>query len=42
MSGPRPTVLGDNFEASRELIVAGAHEVSLALGFTASQAAAAE
>jgi DNA-binding IclR family transcriptional regulator len=42
MSGPRPTVLGDNFETSRELVVAGAREISLVLGFNAEHAAAAE
>lgn len=33
MSGPRPTILGESFEASRELITSGALEISRALGF---------
>jgi DNA-binding IclR family transcriptional regulator len=42
MSGPRPTILGQNLEASRELIVSGASETSAALGFASERAVAAE
>jgi DNA-binding IclR family transcriptional regulator len=42
MSGPRPTILGQNLEASRELIVSGASEISAALGFASERAVAAE
>jgi DNA-binding IclR family transcriptional regulator len=36
MSGPRPTVLGEHGENSRELITSGAREISHALGFGAA------
>lgn len=42
MSGPRPTILGQNLEASRALIVSGASEISAALGFASERAVAAE
>jgi DNA-binding IclR family transcriptional regulator len=42
MSGPRPTILEDNVEASRELILSGADEISAALGFTGELTAAAD
>ena len=41
MSGPRPTILEENLEASKELILAGAREISAALGFRGEPAAAA-
>jgi DNA-binding IclR family transcriptional regulator len=40
MSGPRPTILGENLETSRELIVAGARDISAALGFAGERTAA--
>jgi DNA-binding IclR family transcriptional regulator len=40
MSGPRPTILGDHAEASRELITGAAAEISRALGFAAEPRAA--
>jgi DNA-binding IclR family transcriptional regulator len=42
MSGPRPSILGENVEASRDLITEGALEVSRALGFAADELALAE
>jgi hypothetical protein len=42
MSGPRPTILGDNAEASQELIMSGAREISRALGFVAPELLVAE
>jgi DNA-binding IclR family transcriptional regulator len=42
MSGPRPTILGDNAEASQELITSGAREISRALGFVAPELLVAE
>jgi DNA-binding IclR family transcriptional regulator len=37
MSGPRPTILGENVEASRKLIQEGALEISRALGYAADE-----
>jgi DNA-binding IclR family transcriptional regulator len=37
MSGPRPTILGESRDASRELITQGSMEISRALGFTAGE-----
>jgi DNA-binding IclR family transcriptional regulator len=42
MSGPRPTILGGNRDASRELITQGSMEVSRALGFAAGELRLAE
>ena len=42
MSGPRPTILGENAEASRELITSAAAEISRALGFAPAELRAAK
>ena len=42
MSGPRPSILGENVDASRDLITEGALEVSRALGFAADELALAQ
>jgi DNA-binding IclR family transcriptional regulator len=41
MSGPRPTILGERAEGTRELITSGADEISRALGFDAAELRAA-
>jgi DNA-binding IclR family transcriptional regulator len=42
MSGPRPTILGEQADGSRELITSAAAEISRALGFDAAELQAAE
>lgn len=42
MSGPRPTILGENADASRDLVTEGALEISRALGFAAGRPGLAE
>ena len=40
MSGPRPTILGDREDESRELIASAAEDISRALGYATNQATA--
>ena len=42
MSGPRPTILGEQADESRELVASAAAEISLALGFDAAELETAE
>jgi DNA-binding IclR family transcriptional regulator len=42
MSGPRPTILGENREVSRNLITQGSMEISRALGFASGELRLAE